>query len=286
MTLRFFFYLWTMVRYCALASGSNGNSYYIAKGNSAVLVDIGINTKNMLLRMASLGINPANIDAIFITHEHTDHIQGLSVFIKRFQIPVYLTVGTYESSRLQLPDYLLNFIKADSIVNVGELSIYAIPKYHDAQEPCSFMVTDGHLNISVLTDLGRICANVQKAIEISDVIFLESNFDEEMLDKGRYPYYLKNRIRGGLGHLSNRISLEAFIAHKTDRVKHLILGHLSGENNHPELVEELFAPHCSDIKLSVALRSCATPLFEISLVEQEQIQTTITYQSIRVIQYT
>ena len=107
-----------------------------------------------------------------------------------------------------------------------------------------------------------------------------------MLDKGRYPYYLKNRIRGGLGHLSNRISLEAFIAHKSNRVKHLILGHLSGENNHPELVEELFAPHCSDIKLSVALRSCATPLFEISLLEQEQIQTTLTYQSIRVIQYT
>lgn len=271
-----------MIRYCALASGSNGNSYYIAKGNTAILVDVGINNKHLHLRMASLGINPASIDAIFITHEHTDHICGLAVFAKRYQIPVYLTVGTYESSRIQLPEYLLHFIKADSIVNVGDLSVYGIPKYHDAKEPCSFMVTDGEINISVLTDIGRICVNVMKAIEISDVLFLESNFDEDMLQNGRYPYYLKNRIRGGEGHLSNRISMDAFLAHRSSRMKHLILGHLSGENNRVELVEELFAPHCVEMILSVAKRTEPSALFQIARpVETEISYTSITYQSIQ-----
>ncbi len=275
-----------MIRYCALASGSNGNSYYIAKGNTAILVDVGINNKHLHLRMASLGINPASIDAIFITHEHTDHICGLAVFAKRYQIPVYLTVGTYESSRIQLPEYLLHFIKADSIVNVGDLSVYGIPKYHDAKEPCSFMVTDGEINISVLTDIGRICANVMKAIEISDVLFLESNFDEDMLQNGRYPYYLKNRIRGGEGHLSNRISMDAFLAHRSSRMKHLILGHLSGENNRVELVEELFAPHCVEMMLSVAKRTEPSALFEIARpVETEISYTSITYQSIQIVGY-
>ena len=275
-----------MIRYCALASGSNGNSYYIAKGNTAILVDVGINNKHLHLRMASLGINPASIDAIFITHEHTDHICGLVVFAKRYQIPVYLTVGTYESSRIQLPEYLLHFIKADSIVNVGDLSVYGIPKYHDAKEPCSFMVTDGEINISVLTDIGRICANVMKAIEISDVLFLESNFDEDMLQNGRYPYYLKNRIRGGEGHLSNRISMDAFLAHRSSRMKHLILGHLSGENNRVELVEELFAPHCVEMILSVAKRTEPSALFQIARpVETEISYTSITYQSIQIVGY-
>ncbi len=275
-----------MIRYCALASGSNGNSYYIAKGNTAILVDVGINNKHLHLRMASLGINPASIDAIFITHEHTDHICGLAVFAKRYQIPVYLTVGTYESSRIQLPEYLLHFIKADSIVNVGDLSVYGIPKYHDAKEPCSFMVTDGEINISVLTDIGRICANVMKAIEISDVLFLESNFDEDMLQNGRYPYYLKNRIRGGEGHLSNRISVDAFLAHRSSRMKHLILGHLSGENNRVELVEELFAPHCVEMILSVAKRTEPSALFQIARpVETEISYTSITYQSIQIVGY-
>lgn len=273
-----------MIRYAALASGSNGNSYYIAKGNTSILIDAGINSKHLHLRMASLGINPASINAIFITHEHTDHISGLSVFLKRYQIPVYLTVGTYESSRLQLPSYLINFIKPNSVVNLENLSVYGIPKYHDAQEPCSFLVSDGELNISVLTDLGRICENVKKAIRIADILFLEANYDEEMLLTGRYPYHLKNRIKGGWGHLSNTISLEAFIENKSERLKHLILGHLSGENNSVELVEQVFAPHCQEFKMSVAKRTESTPLFEIS----KQVQTEIyleeySYQSIQII---
>ncbi|MGH2622482.1 MAG: MBL fold metallo-hydrolase, partial [Sphingobacterium sp.] len=133
----------------------------------------------------------------------------------------------------------------------------------DAREPCSFLISDGIQNISVLTDIGRICDNIKKAIKMADVLLLESNFDEDLLANGRYPYYLKNRIRSGEGHLSNRISLQALLENKTSRLKHLILGHLSGENNTISLVEKTFLPHCQEVKLSIANREQSTELFDL-----------------------
>lgn len=250
------------MKYCALASGSNGNCYYIANGEDAILVDVGINTKHVELRMAALGIAPSSISAIFITHEHSDHIRGLSVFCKRYQIPVYITAGSYRGSRLHLPPHLVHIISSDALVSIGQLHITAIPKFHDAHEPCSFVVSDGTTNIAVLTDIGRPCVHVAQAIQHADVLLLESNYDEDMLHTGRYSYYLKNRIRGGLGHISNKIALELFLQHKSSRLKHLILGHLSGENNHVDLVQETFAAHCIDIKLSIATREQHTLMFD------------------------
>lgn len=251
------------MKYSALASGSNGNSYYVANGEDAILIDVGINTKHMEIRMANLGIDPCCISAIFITHEHSDHIRGLSVFCKRYQIPVYLTAGSYKGSRLHLPVHLVHIIPPDAKVQVGTLAVYGIPKYHDAKEPCSFLVSDGQLNIGVLTDLGRACENVKHVIKHADVLLLEANYDEEMLETGRYSFYLKNRIRSGWGHISNRVSLEVFLESRTNRLKHLILSHLSGENNTVDIVERTFAPHCTGIKLTVATRYAETELFNI-----------------------
>lgn len=251
------------MKYCAIASGSNGNCYYIADGEDAVLVDVGINTKHVELRMANLGISPTSVKAIFITHEHTDHIRGLSVFCKRYQIPVYSTAGTYQGSRLHLPNHLVNIILPNAKIQVGRLSVYGIPKYHDAKEPCSFVVSNGAVNIGVLTDLGRACANVQHVIQHADVLVLEANYDEDMLEQGRYSFFLKNRIRSGWGHISNRVSLETFLEYRTDRLRHLILSHLSGENNSVDLVHGTFAPHCNTIKLSIATRYQETELFDI-----------------------
>ena len=249
------------MKYCSIASGSNGNCYYVSKGEDAVLIDVGINTKHVLLRMERLGIDPKGIKAIFITHEHSDHIKGLSVFSKRFQIPVYITSGSYQGTKLKMPEELIHIIRADQKVQIGELGVMGIPKYHDAKEPCSFVVTDGMLNISIMTDLGRGCDNVKHVIAHSDILLLESNYDEQMLHQGRYSYFLKNRISGGWGHLSNAAALSLFLEHKSTRLKHLILGHLSGENNTVELVDELFRPHCDGIVLSIAERTHETPLF-------------------------
>lgn len=252
------------MNYCALASGSNGNCYYIAKGDDAILIDIGINTKHVLLRMANIGIDPASIKAIFITHEHGDHIRGLSVFAKRYQVPVYITAGSYKGSRLHMPEHLIHTIEPNAKTSIGELTIYGVPKYHDAKEPCSFIVSDGLTNIGIVTDIGKVCDNVKRVIRNADVLLLESNYDEEMLENGRYSYYLKNRIRGGLGHISNKQALAAFLENKTDRLRHLILGHLSGQNNTVELVQNLFEPHCANILFSVATRYQETDLFQIA----------------------
>lgn len=256
------------MKYAAIASGSNGNCYYIAKGEDVVLVDIGINTKHVELRMAKLGLSPATIKAIFITHEHGDHIRGLSVFCKRYQIPVYLTEGTYKGTKLRLPEHLVRIISADARIEVGGLTVIGIPKYHDAKDPCSFVITDGTTNVSILTDLGRGCDNVKHVIQHADVLLLESNYDEEMLRTGRYSYYLKNRISSGWGHISNREALELFLENRSSGLRHLILGHLSGENNTVDIVQQTFAPHCEGIELSIAMRTEETPLYEYVPAQQ------------------
>lgn len=251
------------MKYCSIASGSNGNCYYIANGDDVLLIDIGINTKHVEIRMNRLGIEPASVKAIFITHEHTDHVKGLSVFCKRYQIPVYLTEGTYSGTKLHLPQHLVNIIKSDEQVTIGTLRVTGVPKYHDAKEPCSFIVSDEVHNIAVLTDLGKGCDNVKSAIEHSDVLLLESNYDVEMLRTGRYSYFLKNRISSGFGHISNDTALQLFLENKTERLKHLILGHLSGQNNTIDIVRNTFAEHCDSVELSIATRDCETQIFEI-----------------------
>lgn len=251
------------MKYCSIASGSNGNCYYIAKGEDAVLIDIGINTKHVEIRMNRLGILPQSIKAIFITHEHTDHIRGLSVFSKRYQIPVYVTKGTYDASRLHMPEHLVNFIELDDEISIGSLQVRSLPKFHDAKEPCSFVVSDGNYNLAVLTDIGRSCENVERAIQNADIVLLESNYDEEMLRTGRYSYFLKNRISSGWGHISNAVALQLFLDNKSDRLRHLILGHLSGQNNTIDLVRGTFEANCQGLKLSIATRDEETELFEV-----------------------
>jgi len=250
------------MKYAAIASGSNGNCYYIAKNDTAVLIDAGINSKHIHLRMHNMGLLPTQIKAIFISHEHSDHIKGLSVFCKKYNIPVYLTRGTYAGSKLHLPAHLVHYIAVDGEVSIGDLHIQAIPKFHDAKEPCSFMLSDGQHKIAVLTDIGRPCENVEKAIQHADIVLLEANFDEEMLRTGRYSYYLKNRISSGWGHISNATALALFQQHRSNRVKHLMLTHLSGQNNTVELVEQTFSVFSNEMKVSVATRFAETELFD------------------------
>ena len=248
----------------SLNSGSNGNCYFIGNGEEAVLIDAGISCRQTERRMGRLGLPLRSIKAIFISHEHTDHTKGAEVLSRKYGIPVYITEATYQSSRLNLdPDMIIPFT-AVSPVYVGDLTVTPFPKSHDASDPHSFTVCGNGIITGVFTDIGSACEHVEHHLSQCHAAFLEANYDENMLETGRYPIYLKRRIRGKKGHLSNDQALELFITRRSPGMKLLVLSHLSAENNHPELVHELFSKHANGTKIVVASRYEETEVFCIT----------------------
>ncbi|MCC8409763.1 MBL fold metallo-hydrolase [Mucilaginibacter sp. UR6-1] len=245
----------------ALNSGSNGNCYYVGNEHEAVLIDVGISCREVERRMARLGLQISKVKAIFISHEHSDHISGLSVLCRKYNIPVYITPGTMLHGRLML-DCVVNFTGHQPI-NIGSLTITAFSKLHDAADPYSFVVTNSNITIGVFTDLGAVCANLTRYFKLCHAAFLEANYDEQMLDGGRYPYFLKRRISGGKGHLSNAQALQLFIEHRPPFMSHLLLSHLSKDNNCPDLALELFKQHAGDVHVAVASRYAETALYKV-----------------------
>lgn len=252
----------------SLNSGSNGNCYYIENANEAVLVDAGISCKEIDKRMARLNLSAQKIKAVFITHEHADHIYGLSSFLKKYHVPVYTTQKTF----LQLtgiPQQLVHYFNINDVIKIGELSVIAFSKLHDAVDPCSFIVTCNNTTVGVFTDIGFSCSNVIHYFRQCHAAFLEANYDAEMLQDGKYPIVLKRRISGGKGHLSNSQALELFLTHKPAFMSHLFLSHLSHNNNKPAIVEELFNANADDVKIIVASRFKETALYPIAAAENE-----------------
>ncbi len=250
--------------FTSLNSGSNGNCYYIANNQEAVLVDTGISCKETEKRMQSLGLAMQKVKAIFISHEHGDHIKGLPAIAAKYNLPVFISKKTYQKSGLSLSPAALRWLTADSSVQVGSLIINAFTKKHDAEDPHSFTICGNGLTVGVFTDIGAACSNVTQHFNRCHAAFLESNYDEEMLENGRYPFYLKNRIRGGLGHLSNAQALDIFTNHRPGFMSHLLLSHLSKDNNDPALVQRLFETHTTHTKIIVASRYQATELYSLS----------------------
>lgn len=251
----------------SLNSGSNGNCYYIGNQDEAILVDAGISCRETERRMARLGLTMQKVKAIFVSHEHIDHIRGIPVLSKKYRLPVYITDGTLSYSRMQLQQTLA--FRAFEPVTIGQLKVSAFPKHHDASDPHSFLVTCNHTDtrIGVFTDIGIPCDQLTSHFRQCHAAFLETNYDETMLEQGRYPYFLKNRIRGGKGHLSNTQALELFKAHRPPFMSHLLLSHLSKDNNSPELVQELFAQHANGTEIVVASRFAETPVYKVSTLK-------------------
>ena len=247
----------------SLNSGSNGNCYYVGNNTEAILVDVGISCREVEKRMKRLGLILEKVKAVFISHEHSDHIKGLPGLIKKYQFPVYITSATYRNGGLTFESHLIKVFKAHEPIIIGELSITAFPKFHDAIDPYSFVVSHQKICVGVFTDIGAPCENLIKYFKQCHAAFLEANYDEEMLDKGGYPIYLKNRIRGGKGHLSNKQAFELFNKHKPHFMSHLLLAHLSKNNNSPEVVEKLFSENSGNIKITVASRHEETEVFHI-----------------------
>jgi phosphoribosyl 1,2-cyclic phosphodiesterase len=247
----------------SLNSGSNGNCYYIGNDTDAVLVDVGISCRETEKRMKQLRLDINKVKAIFVSHEHGDHIRGVSTLANKYSLPVYITSLTAKHGPILIKHLSKGFAAAEKIL-IGDLVITAFTKQHDASDPHSFTISCNGITVGVFTDIGIVCNNLIQHFKQCHAAFLEANYDEDMLENGRYPIHLKNRIRGGQGHLSNRQALNLFIEHKPPFMSHLLLSHLSKENNEPRLAADLFTKHAGDIKVVIASRYNATEVFTIS----------------------
>ncbi len=251
----------------SLNSGSNGNCYYVGNEREAVLVDAGISCRETEQRMANLQLSMEKVKAIFISHEHIDHIRGVTVLARKYKLPVYITPATAKHTGLLSGKDLMHSFKKDESVLVGDLTVTPFSKHHDATDPFSFVVEHNGVKAGVITDIGVACKSVIHYFKQCHACFLESNYDERMLEEGTYPTRLKNRIRGGKGHISNLQAVELFMNHRPAFMSHLLLSHLSKNNNHPDIVHHLFSKNSGSTNIIIASRDRETDVYEIRNVK-------------------
>jgi phosphoribosyl 1,2-cyclic phosphodiesterase len=245
----------------SLNSGSNANCYYVGNSHEAVLVDAGLSCRETEKRMKQLGLSMNTVKALFISHEHSDHITGMPGISKKYQLPVYITGVTLNNCNMPVEKHLIHSFRHAKTVAIGKLTVTPFRKNHDAADPYSFMISGHGVNIGVITDIGYACKQVIKYFQQCHAVFLESNYCDTMLENGSYPYHLKKRIRSDEGHLSNDQALELFRNYRSDDLRLLILSHLSKNNNKPQLVESIFSEHAGNTKIVVASRYHASPVF-------------------------
>lgn len=226
--------------FCPLYSGSSGNSIYVSSNYASILIDAGLTGKSIESALSSIKKDPSKIDGIFITHEHSDHVKGVGVLSRRYNIPIYankLTWKGMEKSIGKIKEENKRIIDKSS-VNIKDMQIcsYSIP--HDAADPVGYTISCGKNKVSIATDLGYFSKEVEENVKNSDVILLESNHDVEMVKFGPYPYPLKRRILSDVGHLSNYDCGKAIVSMTKNSCRRIVLGHLSKINNYPELAYE------------------------------------------------
>ena len=256
----------------SLNSGSNGNCYYVGNEQEAVLIDAGISCRETEKRMVRLGLSMQKVKAIFVSHEHSDHISGIQILAKKYLLPVYITPITLKRGGLVLDQDQVKHFSAFDTVQIGRLQITAFPKIHDAGNPHSFIISCNDVKVGVFTDIGVACEQVVHHFKQCHAAFLEANYDEDMLENGGYPFHLKRRIRGGEGHLSNKQALELFNAHRPPFMSLLLLSHLSKNNNDPKLVQTLFDTYADGTTIVVASRYKETELYQVDNVVINTIQ--------------
>lgn len=266
------------MRLCSIASGSSGNCIYVGSEATHLLVDVGISGKKTESGLNSLGLSGRDLDGILITHEHADHISGLGVLARKYEIPIYATPGTIAaiqscSSLGELDRGLFHEVRADQKLIIKDLTVNPMRISHDAAEPVAYRIAYGSKKVGICTDLGIYNDYTVECLRGMDALLIEANHDVNMLQVGPYPYYLKQRILGDRGHLSNENSgrLLSRIIH--DKLQTIILGHLSKENNLPELAYEAVRMeitmgdnpyNANDFDLQVAKRSEVSPVVNIA----------------------
>jgi phosphoribosyl 1,2-cyclic phosphodiesterase len=238
-----------------LASGSKGNAIYISDGNTSILVDAGLSGREIERRLRSKGLSPENLDGIVVSHEHNDHIQGVGVLSRRYHLTVYMSRGTEAASASQVGTvHDLTYFNCGSSFQLNTLTIHPFSISHDAEDPSGFTINSNGLKIGIATDLGIATSMVKEHLRECYLLIIEANHDTDMLVEGPYPWFLKQRIKGRTGHLSNEDSNGLLKTVRHDRLCHVILAHLSEINNRPEIAQRVVgrAIEASKIKLTVA----------------------------------
>ena len=232
-----------MLRLLSIASGSSGNCIYLGSDHTHVLIDAGISRKRIEEGLDLAGIKPEELAGIFVTHEHSDHVKSLGIMARKYGIPMYATEGTLDavrkdSSQGRYDTGLFRIIEPDSDVQLGDLTVHPFHTYHDAADPVGYRIASGRFQAAVATDTGHFDDYLVDNLKNLNAVLLESNHDVRMLEAGTYPYYLKRRILGDCGHLSNENCGRLLCQVLNDDLEHVFLGHLSKENNIPELAYE------------------------------------------------
>lgn len=265
------------MRLCSIASGSSGNCIYVGTDTTHLLVDAGISGKRTECGLRELNLSLRDIDGVLITHEHSDHISGLGVISRKYGIPIYGSAGTIEAIRRsssvgKVDEGLYRVIQADDKFTIQDLTVHPMRISHDAQQPLAYHFSYGRKKVGIITDLGTYDEYTLANLRGLDAVLLEANHDINMLQVGPYPYYLKQRILGERGHLSNEMSGRLLSCILHDHMKKIVLGHLSKENNLAELAYETVRVEIAmgdspyrenDFPISVAKRSEVSEVIEI-----------------------
>jgi phosphoribosyl 1,2-cyclic phosphodiesterase len=230
------------LRFASLASGSSGNALVVEAGTTRVMVDCGLTPRETERRLTRIGLSPADLTGILVTHEHGDHADGVLPFARMHARPVWLTYGTLRAiSASDVPDLAVTVIDSHSAFAIGDLEVFPFPVPHDAREPVQYAFSDGAARLAVLTDVGVATRHVESMLSGCDALVLECNHDPELLARSSYPEWLKARIAGPYGHLANSVAASILAAVDRSRLRHVVAAHLSQQNNRPELAQEALA---------------------------------------------
>ena len=262
-----------MLEFCSLYSGSSGNCLFINSNNTKILIDSGTSCKKICEGLSMINSSIDKIDAILVTHEHSDHVQSLGMISKKYDIPVYANMETWnamEKQKEKIDKKNINIFENNKDFILNDLTIHPFSIPHDAANPCGFNIHNGKRKLSIATDIGHINDNILQNLENSSFVLLEANYDSEILKVSKYPYHLKQRISGMNGHLSNSTAGKTIANLMKKELKEVMLGHLSKENNFPELayqtvVEEIMNNNVdiNTIKLGVANRNSPSKIIKI-----------------------
>lgn len=231
------------MKLASLGSGSKGNATLVSHDKTTVLIDCGFGIRKIETKAQALGFNLASLNAILLTHEHSDHVGGVAALAEKYQIPVYLTLGTAKALNKPIRPSLLNYLHGGQELEINDLVIKAVTVPHDCSEPVQFIFNCKSIqkSLGVLTDVGHISSHIIEAYSGLNGLFLEFNYDSTMLANGPYPYHLKQRVGGDYGHLSNLQSINLLSQIHCEQLNTLVVGHISEKNNSPELIEKLFS---------------------------------------------